>query len=173
MPRHFDNGLPRVNADKLKPMVKIWGGSYKMNKYDCVDFIVAALKDPARVQAAVAGLQPWERNALALIKRMGGVISNSTLKIGILTSGLHPRRTYGYRDDFIEPLFRRGLLMAMDTYSPAYITESYGGGTLYSDERILAHVGFPEFQQLDIQPIAARGEMPNGHNRTDIPPTTA
>jgi len=95
MPRYFDNDLPRVGADKLKPMVKIWGGRYKMSKYDCIDFIVAALKDPARVQAAVTRLEPWERNALALIKRMGGIIQNSALKIGILASGLHPRRTYG------------------------------------------------------------------------------
>jgi len=54
--------MPRVGADKLKPMIKIWGGSYKMSKYACIDFIVTALKDPARVQAAVASLQPWDRN---------------------------------------------------------------------------------------------------------------
>lgn len=92
MPRYFDGDLSRVGADKLKPMVKIWGGSYKMSKYACIDFIVAALKDPARVQAAVASLQPWERNALALIKRMGGVIQASTLKVGILASDVHPAR---------------------------------------------------------------------------------
>ncbi len=154
MPRHFDNDLPRVGSDKLKPMVKIWGGDSKMRKEECIVCICAGLKDPHKVQAALARLEPWERNALALIKRMGGVISNNALKIGILTSGLHPRRVYtGYRyDDFIDTLFRRGLLLAMDTYGPDYITESYGGGTLYSDERILAHVGFPEILPFEIQP---------------------
>lgn len=159
MPRHFDSDLPRIGADKLKPMVKIWGGqSSKMVKDECIACIIAGLKDPQKVKAAIASLRPWERNALALIKRMGGVIPYSALKVGILVSGLHPQRTYGYRDDFIEPLFRRGLLMAIGPYSPEYLTEQYGGGILYSDERLLAHVGFPEYQPFDIQPISPRGE---------------
>jgi hypothetical protein len=76
MPRFFDHALPYVNADKVKPMVKIWGGSYKLSKYDCIDFIVAALKDPLRVQKSVEGLEPRERNALAMVKRMGGVMNH-------------------------------------------------------------------------------------------------
>jgi hypothetical protein len=152
MPRHFDSDLPRIGADKLKPMTKMWGGNSKMIKDECIACIVAGLKHPQKVKAALASLQPWERNALALIKRMGGVIPYSALKIGILVSGLHPTRTYGYRDDFIEPLFRRGLLMGTGSYSPEYITEQYGGGILYSDDRLLVHVGFPEYQPLDIQP---------------------
>ncbi len=159
MPRHFDSDLPRIGADKLKPMVKMWGGDSKMRKDECIACIVAGLKEPKKVKAAVASLHPWEHNALALIKRMGGVIPYSALKIGILVSGLLPQRTYSYRDDFIEPLFRRGLFMAKGAYSPEYITEQYGGGTLYSDERLLAHVGFPEYQPLDIQPISF-------HNKT-------
>jgi hypothetical protein len=159
MPPHFDRDLPRVGADKLKPMVKIWGGqSSKMIKDECIACIIAGLKNSQKVKSAVASLQPWERNALALIKRMGGVISYSALKTGILVSGLHPQRTYSYRDDFIEPLFRRGLLLATGAYSPDYLTEQYGGGMLYSDERLLAHVGFPEYQPLDIQPTSYHGE---------------
>jgi len=159
VPRYFDGDLPQVGADKLKPMVKIWGGSYKMSKYACIDFLVAALQDPARVKAAVASLEPWERNALALIKRMGGVIQASTLKIGILASGIHPPHMHSYRDDFVETLFRRGLILAMDTYNPGYLNEGYGrNGLLYSDERILAQVGFFEFQTFDIQLMPAPGE---------------
>jgi hypothetical protein len=157
MPRHFDSDLPRIGADKLKPMTKIWGGNSKMIKDECIACILAGLKDPQKVKAAIASLHPWERNALALIKRMGGVIPYSALKIGILVSGLHPRRTYGYRDDFIEPLFRRGLLLASGR-SPEYLTEQYGGGTLYSDDRLLAQVGFPEYQPLELQPALVRGE---------------
>ncbi len=158
MPRHFDNDLPRVGADKLKSMSKMWGGNSKMPKDDCIACIAAGLKDPQKVKAAVASLHPWERNALALIKRMGGVIPYSALKVGILVSGLHPQRTYSYRDNFIEPLFRRGLLMATGSYNPEHLTEQYGSGILYSDERILAHVGFPEYQPFDIKPISSRGE---------------
>ncbi len=160
MPRYFDDDLPRVNADKIKPMVKMWGGNYKMNKYDCIDFIVANLKDPLKVRAAIASLEPWERNALAIIKRMGGIIHNSTLKVGIFASGLHPRRTYSYREDFVDPLFRRGLILATGGYGPDSISENYGsGGILYSDERLLAQVGQPEYVPLEIQPIEPQGEI--------------
>ncbi len=159
MPRHFDSDLPRIGADKLKPMAKTWGGTSKMRKDECIACILTGLNDPQKVQAAVAGLQAWERNALALIKRMGGVIPYGVLKIGILASGLHPQRTHEYRDDLIEPLFRRGLLLATGAYSPEYITEQYGGGMLYSDERILAQVGFPEYQPFNIQPIPPRGDV--------------
>src|SRR3990172_1169849 len=156
MPRYFDRALPRVGADKLKPMVKIWGGASTMRKEECIACIRAGLKDPLKVQTAIASLLPWERNALALIKRMGGVISNSTLKIGILASGVHPPRTFGYREDFVRSLFHRGLILAMDTYSPDYFSEGYGrGGVLYSDERILEQIGFPEYAPLDIQPMPA------------------
>jgi hypothetical protein len=160
MPHHFDSDLPRIGADKLKPMTKMWGGNSKMIKDECIACIAAGLKDPKKVKAAIAHLHPWERNALALIKRMGGVIPYSALKIGILVSGLHPPRTYGYRDDFIEPLFRRGLLMGTGSYSPEYLTEQFGGGILYSDDRLLTQVGFPEYQPLDIQP--ARPELVEG-----------
>jgi hypothetical protein len=72
---------------------------------------------------------------------------------------VHPTHTHNYRDDFVEALFRRGLILAMDTYNPGYLSEGYGrGGLLYSDERILAQVGFPEFQTFDIQPTPAPGE---------------
>ncbi len=168
MPRYFDGDLPRVGADKLKPMVKIWGGNSKMRKDECIACIAAGLKDPQKVKTAIASLQPWERNALALIKRMGGIIPYSALKVGILVSGLHPRRTYGYREDFIEQLFRRGLLMATGSYSPEYLTEQYGGGILYSDDRILAQIGLPEYQPLDIRPARPEFARPDSAGRAEV-----
>ena len=160
MPRYFDDDLPRVNADKIKPMVKMWGGESKMRKDECIACISAGLADPQKVESAIGRLEPWERNALSLIKRMGGIIQNSTLGVGLLASGLHPRRTYGFRDDFIDPLFRRGLILATGGYGPDSISENYGsGGLLYADERILAQVGFPKYLPLEIQPSQAKGEI--------------
>ena len=71
MPRYFDSDLPRVGADKLKPMAKIWGGDSKMRKDECIACTAAGLKDPKKVKAVVAGLQPWERNALAAYQAHG------------------------------------------------------------------------------------------------------
>lgn len=124
MPRYFDDDLPRVNADKIKPMVKMWGGESKMRKDECIACISAGLADPQKVESAIGRLEPWERNALSLIKRMGGIIQNSTLGVGLLASGLHPRRTYGFRDDFIDPLFRRGLILATGGYGPDSISNA-------------------------------------------------
>lgn len=170
MPRYFDNYLPQVNSDKIKPMLKMWGGvSTKMTKYDCIDFIVAALKDPQKVREAIDRLEPWERNALALIKRMGGSLSSETLKVSLLASGFSPNRTYRHRDEFAESLIRRGLVLRLDSSNPGYVsTYSYSREEvmLYSDDRLIAQVGLPEYKPFDIQPVEIPGKT---HSRT---PTT-
>jgi len=121
MPRYFDDALPYVGSAELKLMVKAWGGDYKMRKDECVAYLRAALKDPQKMRAALASLQPWERNALALIKRMGGVIQSSALTIGVLALGEHPNRPMNrYRPDFTRDLFRHGLIMAIDAHHPEY-----------------------------------------------------
>ena len=160
MPCYFDDDLPYVSADKLKPMSKIWGGESKMRKEECIACIANGLKDPQKVQAAISRLEPWERNALALVKLMGGVIPSATLKIGILVSGLHPSGLSNDQDDIPNLLFRRGLILVTGSYSPDSISDSYGYNKLfYSDERLLAQVGQPEYLPLEIQPAPARGEI--------------
>jgi hypothetical protein len=156
MPLHFDGDLPRITADKLKPMARLWGGASTMPKAACISCIQHGLANPDKVQGVVAGLEPWERNALALIKRMGGTLEFQALTVGIVASGIcPPHRDSAYRDEFVHKLFRKGLVLAANSYSPDYISDSYGGGSaLYTDERLLAHVGFPEFRTLDVRPVA-------------------
>jgi hypothetical protein len=158
MSRYFDNNLPQINADKIKPMVKMWGGtSTKMTKYDCIDFILASLKDPQKVQSAVANLQPWERNALALVKRMGGVVSNKALMTGILISGLAPNHMANQKlRDWSNTLLKRGLVLPLDERSDfSYYDHE---ALVYSDDRLLAQVGFPECQLFKIQSQPLPGE---------------
>jgi hypothetical protein len=160
MPRYFDDDLPFIAADKLKPMVKIWGGQSKMCKEECVAFIASGLKDPQKVRTVISRLEPWERNALAFVKLMGGVIPSATLKIGILISGLNPPRSYNDPDDFLKHLFRRGLILATGSYGPYSIDHGYGYSKLfYSDERLLAQVGQPEYLPLAILPAPVRGKV--------------
>lgn len=160
MSRYFDDDLPYVRADKLKPMAKIWGGESKMRKEECIACITNGLKDPQKVQAAISRLEAWERNALAVVKLMGGVIPSPTLKIGILVSGLYPSRLSNYQDDILNSLFRRGLILVTGSYGPDSIDDSYGYSKLfYSDERLLAQVGQPEYLPLEIRPTPARGEI--------------
>lgn len=140
-------------------MSRIWGGSLKLRKDECIALITSGLEDPEKVQMAVSRLEPWERNALAIVKSAGGKIPYQTLKVSILASGMHPVRIHGYRDNLIDPLFRRGVILARNSYSPEYFTDSFGGSSfVYSDERLLAHVGQPECLALDIQPSEIEGE---------------
>ena len=161
MPHYFDAALPRVGSAELKPMVKAWGGDYKMRKDECIAYLSAALKNPQKVQATLASLQPWERNALALLKHMGGVMNSSALIIGVKTLGEYPKHPVNrYPQDFTRDLFRLGLVMALDTRNPEYFGDSYYGhyGIAYSDERILAQVGFPKYQLFDLKPESLSGE---------------
>lgn len=159
MPLYFDSDLERVGANKLKPMSRIWGGSSKLRKDECIALITSGLEDPEKVQMAVSRLEPWERNALAIVKSAGGKIPYQTLKVSILASGMHPVRIHGYRDNLIDPLFRRGVILARNSYSPEYFSDSFGSSSfVYSDERLLAHVGQPECLALDIQPSEIGGE---------------
>ncbi len=162
MPRYFDDALPHVGSSELKPMVKAWGGDYKMRKEECIAYLRAALKDPQKVQATLAGLQPWERNALALIKRMGGIIHSDVLTLGVMASGKHPKRQVNrYRQDFTGNLFRHGLVFATNASHSEYFGGSYYGhdGIAYCDDRILAQVGFPEYQIFDLKSESLSGEI--------------
>ena len=159
MARYFDSDLPKIGSDKIKLLAKLWGGNAKMRKEECLACISAGLRDPERVRAAIESLQPWERNALALIKHMGGVITNHALKIGLLASGLHIRRASSYRDEFVDDLFRRGLILAVHSYDPEPSSSSYENSVVYSDERLLAHIGQPEYLPLEILPREMPGEI--------------
>jgi hypothetical protein len=62
--RRFDPYMPQVNADKLKKMVRTYGGDSKMRKQECVDFLLAALSEPEMVRKAIENLEPFEQLSL-------------------------------------------------------------------------------------------------------------
>jgi hypothetical protein len=172
--RHFDADLPRVGADKLKPMARLWGNSSKLRKDECIELITQSLKDPKRLQAALASLNTTERNALALLKRMGGITEYRTLAVGLLASGitLAGASRHYYRNpatQLADDLLRRGLILGTGSYSPDYLETSLGqGGMIYSDDRLLAQVGLPEIKPLTLSP------MPDpSHSVYRRPPTVA
>ena len=51
--------------------------------------------------------------------------------------------------------------IGIDAYYPGSFGDSYygRGGMAYSDERILAQVGFPEYLLFDLQPESLSGEI--------------
>lgn len=78
----------------------------------------------------------------------------------LIVASLHPNRTNNYHADFVEHLFRRGLILAIDSYNQDVIREGCdNGGMLSSDERILAQVGFPECLPWEILPMPVPDEI--------------
>ncbi len=158
--RRFDDYLNGINADKLKAMVRSWGLKGQMRKDECIQAIRQALDDPKKATAVVAGLEAYERFGLALIKQMGGEIEANGLSVGLYSSGikLPPRLHGGYRTgtaEIFEHFFRRGLVMNAYTYDPGYLYSRDGSESVFSDERLLAEVGFPEIIPFKIDPAPA------------------
>ena len=84
----FDDYLTQVRADELKRMARLWGASSQCRKDECVAIIRSGLQEPSRVQAAVAALDSYELNALALAKEMGGEIEGEALAMALRASGV-------------------------------------------------------------------------------------
>jgi hypothetical protein len=167
----FESFLPRVNADKLKSMVRMWGGTSKLRKDECIGLITAGLKDPAKVRAALRTLAPWEQNALAILKTFGNQIRSDMLIVSIRATAvkLPPRienSRWGRERALINALFRRGLVLSGEG-SPGYFS-GYGSNTVFTDERLTAEAGPLEVYPFDIDPIPAPK-----HSIYRRPPTVA
>ncbi len=155
--RYFDADLPRVGSDKLKPMARMWGGNYKLRKEECIALITQSLKDRVRVEAAIASLEDYERNALALLKRLGGLTDYNSLLVGLLAIGESlPSQSRGYSDpgsNLANDLLRRGLILGASSSSPDYLDGSFERDTVYSDSRLLAQVGPLRIKPFQLQPM--------------------
>jgi hypothetical protein len=153
--RRFDAYLGTVQSSDLKSMVRLWGGRSQMRKDECIALISAALDDPARVQAALTSLTPYERTALALVKQMGGTIDAGALSVALRTTGVAlPTTRQPYSEDtttLLQPLIRRGLLLSTYSSDPSSLGYAYGGSAVvFSDERLLAGIGPMEYVTLSL-----------------------
>ena len=146
--RRFDSHIPLVNADKLKKMVRTYGGDPKMRKQACVDFLLAALSDPQRVRKTIENLEPFEQLSLALVKQMGGAADYQAVGIGVLASGIHismRTRRFNFFDELATHLVERGILLN-EGYSVGSFYAGHGRVQLFCDPRLLAHVGSPQVE---------------------------
>ncbi len=154
----FDKFLPHVNADKLKPMVRMWGGESKMIKAECIACITNGLSDPSRVSAALQTLEPWEQAALAVLKLYGNQVPGEVLDVAIRAAGVDiPQHINNSRWDrrgaVVDALFHRGLILSGDD-SPGYFS-SYGSTTVFTDERLTAQAAPLVVRPFEITPITA------------------
>lgn len=167
----FDPYLQRINADKLKKMVRMWGGTGKLRKDECIAVIQSGLSDLAKVRAAVQSLDPWEQNSLAILKTFGNEIESEVLHIAIRATAtpLPPRMSKtGWNDQgaVIAALFSRGLILS-GGYSPDYFS-GYGSARVFTDDRLTAAAAPLEVQPFEIEPMP-----PPQHTVYRRPPTVA
>jgi hypothetical protein len=168
--RFFDLLLEQSRSSDLQPMLRMWGGR-ATRKADMLDFLRQALSDPQRVRAAVAGLEPFERQALALVRWAGGTIDAGSLTVGLRAAGVALPKERGWHDSndhwLVRALMQRGLVLGGYEHEPTYIP-SYGSVHLFSDERLLEHAGPLEPVPLPITPTA-----PPSDSQSRRPPTVA
>ena len=153
----FDAYLDQVRSDQLKSMARTYGGSSQMRKDQCIATIRRALDDPNRLSGIVATLSPFERNALAFAKQLGGAVDAEALAIALRASGVAlPFAHSPYRDqnsDLIRKLIQHGVLLTTHSYDPGTLS-SYGGSLVFSDPRLLAHAGAPEIKPMTLRSAA-------------------
>ena len=163
--QRFDPHLKRSKSDALKRIVPTFGGRSTMRKQECIDFLLAALDDPAVVRKAVNALEPFEQMALALVKQAGGALNRQALASGVLASGAtFPPRLLKqkFSDQITTHLIRRGLVMSEGYYS----SYSHSSVNLFSDPRILAHVG-----PLQTEPLGLDAARKPATTVIRMPPT--
>jgi hypothetical protein len=167
----FDGYLDYVNSGELKIMARLWGGRGTERKDDCIAIIRQGLRDPARVRAAMAALNPFEQTALALLKWVGGIAPAGALAMGLRASGVALPKSRGWASnsasELIEPLIRRGLLLSDSGQNSSSIYEMFGRSAMvFSDERLLAHA-----RPLECAPLALRPAPPPPTTTYRRPPT--
>ena len=166
--RRFDPYIPQMGADDLKRIVRLYGGEYKMQKQKCIDFLIAALAKPETVRQAIANLEPFELLSLALVKQLGGAADYNTLAAGVLAAGVRVPDRLFKRDgasEFASHLVQRGLFLN-DGHSIGRFYSSYERVQLFSDPRLLAHVGAPQAPPM-VLPVA----QPPNATLVRLPPT--
>jgi hypothetical protein len=163
----LDAYLEHMRADELKRIARLWGGSHTLRKDECITLIAESLCDPASVKEAMENLSPFERNALALVNFMDGVIDAEALTVGLRMAGVAlPQSKQGYTPSdkqlLLNPLFRLGLIIRLydrpGSYyeSPVGFSSSYSSFRVFSDPRLLRFVpSFPTCQPLDVPLVPA------------------
>jgi hypothetical protein len=159
-PRLFDRFLPSFRQDELRMMARMWGFRSQLSRDEYVQAILSSLNDPIKVTQAIEALEPYERMALAIVKRMGGEVEAGVLTVGLYASGIsfppRYRNVIGSEETFlIDSLIRRGLVLSTYINYPRYVSSSFGLNTLFSDDRLLAQVGKPQVVPLDLKPAGS------------------
>lgn len=150
-PRRWDSYLPAVQSNKLTYMARVWAGVKLTRKDPCIEAVCHALTDQKVLQQALTRLQPHERNALALLKLVGGSCDATQLSVALYASGAAiPPPHWGRPDakELARLLIDRGIVLGDISYMADVDTR----GHIFADERIMALVDAPQVESLSVAP---------------------
>ncbi|MEM7534818.1 MAG: helicase-associated domain-containing protein [Chloroflexota bacterium] len=147
--RRFDNYLNNVNADQLKRMVHAYGNTPKKLKKENIAALKIILANAQQLRKVVNALDPFERQTLALIKKMGNIdeqdLTRHLVITGVELPELEEHRSYGRYA--LERLMELGLMM-----NPSrYYYSNYYTSEAFVDHRILAQVPPPVMHRLSLK----------------------
>lgn len=158
----FDPYLDAIGSERMKQMARRWAGSKATRKANAHADLLAALRQPDRLSQVVASLEPYEQQALALVRAMGGRMEHHALGLGLVALGVPlPVQRYGWgrlrlSERLPELLLHDGLFLVDDMRSPDYLSD-YSMQSLFCDERILAQAPPLAVPRLDWPHTVAAG----------------
>jgi len=123
--------LQQAPSDRLKKMVKAWGGGSIIRKEECISYLFTAMRSIERLRQILDACNPFEQAALALIKSERFYDETTTIALCAATLGLPvPKLKEDHLasiSPLLESLFDKGLLFieSRGGYSPS-IYYAYG-----------------------------------------------
>ena len=158
-PTHrYDSLLEDVTAADLKKTIVVWGGSYKLSKDECIDYLCTAFAEPECVDAALIRMHPHERAAIGLVKLLGGAADIEQLALAVRATGTVPAHERYIKRNNDDPLLRslieRGIVMAYTRYRYSTWPSDNNSAQVFVDCRILDKVQPLEHVPLVPEPSA-------------------
>ncbi|MBD2774051.1 helicase-associated domain-containing protein [Iningainema tapete] len=152
----FDPYLNQINTELLPPMAKVWAGKGVQRKQDCIKAITDGLKNPQTVQDVIQQLKPFERLALELAKVAHGEMKAEDLlqMLRLLDAEELPEFHKESEPDhkaFAKYLVKRGIFLCIIPISSYNYAESDRSLSVFTDERLLTHIGSPSFNKLPLK----------------------
>ncbi len=142
---YFDRYLDTMTADVISPLVRPWRSGYGQTKSSAIANFQTLLNNPEKIRQALSRFSPFERNVLALLKRLAGECDVEVFIKALLATGILPpsRTPLSYNDYGIhKQLLPTGLFLYLNDNGTAS-TDYHYQRRLFTDPRILDCVDWP------------------------------
>lgn len=124
--------LEHYNADQLKKAARFWIGveAHKLRKAECVEALHKMFSHGAATSSALANASKAQQQVLSIFARYGPTVSGAVLSAELHARGLvqdrdPSQRSYGRRDDVVDDLCDKFVLIRSRSSYDYYYSSSY------------------------------------------------